>query len=355
VSGPGPSGVEILIHIKRGVNLLAAFAAMAMLQWARAFFISLTFALLLTLCLNPLVSRLRRLGIPRSLGAALVLAVVIALTAAAVLSLQDDVQELLRQLPAATQHFRRMIMDAASDSTGWWQRLNLIARSVGATTETGESSSMLPTSGGYFGTTLLQGSLGAATFLGQLLAVLFLVYFLLVVKAPVADAPGILSREMLLELGSQAQRFIGVLALTNLLLGLLTWLAFSLLGVSHAAVWGVAAGVFHLIPYAGPAAIAGASALAATVQFESLGTGLLVASVSLGLSAGVGVALTTWLTGKSAHMHAATMFVGLLFWGWLWGLPGLLLGAPLMMTMKVIADRLPELAWLSGLLDRDRS
>jgi predicted PurR-regulated permease PerM len=49
-------------------------------------------------------------------------------------------------------------------------------------------------------------------------------------------------------------------------------------------------------------------------------------------------------------MNAAAMFVGLLFWGWMWGMPGLLLGAPMMMTLKVIADRLPALQWLSRLL-----
>jgi predicted PurR-regulated permease PerM len=52
-------------------------------------------------------------------------------------------------------------------------------------------------------------------------------------------------------------------------------------------------------------------------------------------------------------MNTATMFVGLLFWGWLWGLPGLLLGAPLMMTIKVISDRFPALEWLARLLNRE--
>jgi predicted PurR-regulated permease PerM len=137
------------------------------------------------------------------------------------------------------------------------------------------------------------------------------------------------------------------------LLGVVTWLAFRLLGLSHAALWGLVAGVLHFIPYVGPAVIAAASALAATVQFESFGEGFLFAAVSLGLSTVIGVVLTTWLTGRSVRMNAATMFIGLLFWAWLWGLPGLLLGAPMVMTMKVIADRVPALAWLSQLLGHE--
>jgi len=176
----------------------------------------------------------------------------------------------------------------------------------------------------------------------------------LVVRLPSTHRSGTVTGEILLEIGSQVQRFIGVMAVSNLTLGLLTWLSFSLLGLSHAALWGLIAGILHFIPYVGPALTAGAAAIAGAVQFDSLGKGLLIGAVSLGLSALVGLALTTWLIGRSVRMNAATMFIGLLFWAWLWGLPGLLLGAPMMMTMKVITDRLPALAWLSLFLNPER-
>jgi len=48
------------------------------------------------------------------------------------------------------------------------------------------------------------------------------------------------------------------------------------------------------------------------------------------------------------------VFAGLLFWGWTWGLAGLLLGVPLMMILKVVADRLPGLRWLSRLLSEEQ-
>lgn len=357
VEQPGTqSRIAVLMHIKRGICLLAALAAVFMLEWARAFFIPLAFSFLLALSLNAVVTRLRRLGIPRPLGAALVLSALVTLTVAAILSLQNDAEDLLTQLPASARHLRHMLSAAASESTGWWQRLHVIARSAGAgaadspvtaSTVAGSVSNL------GFETTLIKGSLGAVTFVGQLVVVLFLVYFLLIARLPVPNRSRLVTREILQEMASQVQRFIGVLVSTNILLGLLTWLAFSLLGLSHAALWGLVAGVLHFIPYVGPATMAGASALAASVQFESLGAGLLFAAVSLGLSTLIGIALTTWLTGRSVRMNAATMFVGLLFWGWLWGLPGLLLGAPLVMTMKVIADRLPALDWLSRALSPD--
>jgi len=344
---------DILLHINRGICLLAAFAAVAMLAWARAFFIPLAFSCLLALALNAVVSWLRRIGIPRPLGAALVLGIFVALAATALFSLQNDAQDLLAQLPASARHLRHLLASAASERTGWWQRLHVIARSAGAgASDAADDATALSASASQLGldATLLRGSLSAVTFAGQLVVVLFLVYFLLIAKLPMPTRSRLVTREILQEIGSQVQRFIGVLVITNTLLGVATWLAFSLLGLSHAALWGLVAGVLHFIPYAGPATIAAASALAATVQFESLGQGLLIAAVSLGLSMLIGIALTTWLTGRAVRMNAAAMFVGLLFWAWLWGLPGLLLGAPMVMTMKVIADRIPALAWLSQLL-----
>lgn len=334
--------------------MLCVFATLAVLSWARPFLVPLAFSFLLTLCLNPLVSRLGRLGLPRPLGAFMVLGALITLACAALLSLQDDAQSLLAELPAAVRHFRQMLMDAASDRGGWWQRLNMVARSTGAVTAPAATSSPVlpvPVIKGDIGTTLVHGSRGAVVLLGQLAVVLFLVYFLLIAKVPRSGKPGAVTRQILRDVAGQVQRYIGLLAATNLLLGLATWAAFVGLGVSHAAVWGIAAGVMHFIPYAGPAAVAAGSTLAAAVQFESLGTGLLVGAVSLGLSTVIGVIVTTWLSGRAARINTATMFVGLLFWGWLWGLPGLLLGAPMMMTLKTIADRLPALAWLSRMLN----
>jgi predicted PurR-regulated permease PerM len=347
------SRLQLLCDIRRGLYILMALISVAVLEWAKAFFIPLAMAALLAFCLNPLVSRLRRFGIPVMLGAALVLGIAVLLVLAGVLSLQDDVHHMLAELPASARHLRRMMTEVATDTGGWWQRLNLIARNAGATAATSASAGTplaVPAIRDGLGPALVKSSLGAAVFLGQSAIVVFLVYFLLVMRLPLSGASRLVTREVLREIGIQAQRFIGVLVVTNLALGLSTWGCFFALGVSHSEVWGAAAAVLHFIPYAGPAAVALASALAAAVQFESVGRGLLVAAVFLSLSTVFGVLLTSWLTGRAARMNSAIVFVGLLFWGWLWGLPGLLLGAPMTMALKVVADRVPELAWLARLM-----
>lgn len=149
------------------------------------------------------------------------------------------------------------------------------------------------------------------------------------------------------------QRYVGVLALTNVALGLVTWLAFRWLDIPYAAVWGVTAGIVHVIPYVGPAVIAIASGLVVTVQFESFGWGLLVSAVTLLISTIVGMGMTIWLAGRASRMNTTAVFVSLLFWGWLWGLPGLFLGTPITMAIKVVSARVPQLAWVDGLLGEE--
>jgi predicted PurR-regulated permease PerM len=117
-------------------------------------------------------------------------------------------------------------------------------------------------------------------------------------------------------------------------------------------VWGVAAGVLHFIPYLGPALIAFASGVAGFLQFGSPLHGLAVAGASLLVAGAVGMVFTTWLQGRFARVNPAVLFIALLFFGWLWGVWGLLLGAPLVVLAKVTCDRVESLKPVGELLGR---
>jgi predicted PurR-regulated permease PerM len=86
-----------------------------------------------------------------------------------------------------------------------------------------------------------------------------------------------------------------------------------------------------------------AIAMAAFVQFGTLTTALGVGVAVFGLSAVVGMGLLSWLQGRAGHMNPVAVFVTLLFFGWLWGGWGLLLGAPLVAIFRAIAERLPSM------------
>ena len=107
-----------------------------------------------------------------------------------------------------------------------------------------------------------------------------------------------------------------------------TWLAFAALGMEQAGVWGVAAGVLHFIPYLGPVLIAIASGVAGFLQFGSRAGRAGGRGRVAGGAGAVGSLIMTWLQSRLARVNAAVLFIALLFFGWLWGVWGLLLGAP---------------------------
>jgi len=137
---------------------------------------------------------------------------------------------------------------------------------------------------------------------------------------------------------------------SNVLVGLATWLAFEAIGMERAGVWGVAAGVLHFIPYLGPVIFAVACGLAGFLQFETVVGAISVAAVSLLVAGAVGSVLMTWAQSRFARVNAAVLFIALLFFGWLWGVWGLLLGAPLVAIAKVICDRVDALGAYGDLL-----
>ena len=110
--------------------------------------------------------------------------------------------------------------------------------------------------------------------------------------------------------------------------------------------------MLHFIPYLGPALIALASGVAAFIQFGSPINALAVAGASLLVAGVVGVLFMTWLQSHFARMNVAVLFIALLFFGWLWGIWGLLLSAPLITIAKVVCDRVESLKPVGELLGR---
>jgi predicted PurR-regulated permease PerM len=133
--------------------------------------------------------------------------------------------------------------------------------------------------------------------------------------------------------------------------GLATGICFGVIGLKHAAVWGIAAGIMNLIPYVGPIAITAGAALVAFLQFGgNAQMALLVGGASLVIDTVKGYVLVPWATSKATRMNAVAVFVGVLGWGWLWGVWGLLLGMPILMAVKAVCDRVDHLKPVGELL-----
>jgi predicted PurR-regulated permease PerM len=367
--------VEVAGHASRisrltvAVGILTVIALVAALFLARAFFVPFLIGILASYALHPVVDWLKACHVPRPVGAALVLAVLAGSLSWITFSLQDQAAAVIEKLPEAARKLRENLSDARTSGPTALQNMQEAANEIqGAAIDAGAKQGTrviaVKTSepSAWLRDYALAQSALLFTVAAQTPIVLLLTYFLLASgthfrRKLVQFVGPSLSRKkdavrILEEIDVQVQRYLFAVLVSNALVAVCTWLAFEALGMQHAAVWGVAAGVLHFIPYLGPVLIALASGVAAFLQFGSLLNALAVAGVSLLLAGTIGFGFMTWMQSRFARVNAAVLFIALLFFGWLWGAWGLLLGAPLVAIVKVICDRVDALKPAGELLGR---
>lgn len=337
------------------LGILCGLALLFALQWAQKFLIPMVFGVFISYTLNPVVSWLEKIHIPRLIGTSLVMVTLVLGAGAAANTLHKEFASILGKLPVAVHKISNALAKLNDGKPSSVQQVQQAAAELEKAT-TGQAAGKkaaapTPTQPVIKVTEWLwAGSVGAIEFLAQTIMVLFLVFFLLLsgdtFKRKLVKITGpTLSRKkiavhILDDINTSIQNYMFMLLVTNSLLAFLMWLAFRLIGLENAGAWAVAAGLFHLVPYFGPLIIMISSGFSAFMQFESFSMALLAAGLSLAIATLVGTFVTTWMVGKIAKMNPAAVFISLLFWGWLWGVWGLLLGIPVIVIVKVVAENI---------------
>lgn len=341
--------------------VLAVVAGVYILRSAAAVFVPLLLGLMLSYALSPIVNRLQRWRVPRALGAALLLIGIVGGTGSLMYSLSDDATALIESLPEAAQKLRLSLRGPREAPSGTIDSVQKAAAELeraadeGAAASSPRGATRVVIDRPRFNVKdyLWTGTLGLIGFLGQTAVVILIAYFLLssgdsfrrkmVRLAGPRLSQKRITLEALDEITGQIQRYLLVQLATSVIVGVATWLAFAWIGLQHAAVWGVVAAVTNLIPYLGAVIIAAGSALVGFMQFGTLQPALLIGGSSFAIHGVVGNLLTPWLTSRAGRMSAVAVFVGVLAGGWLWGLPGLVLGVPILMVVKAVCDRVDDL------------
>jgi predicted PurR-regulated permease PerM len=366
--------LRLPMHVNaRGLSLgiLATVAFVFALQWAQKFFVPLLLGIFIAYTLSPIVLWLERHRIKRPIGATLVTVVILASMAMTLQRVQGEFFNIVDELPALTHKVTRMLSDASDGQPSTIHQMQAAAAeieqaaaSVGNDARRALQRKPLPPAAGSPSFRvmdwILAGSVSLATFLSEATMVVFLVFFLLLAgdtfkrKLVKLTGPSLTRKKVtvhiLEDINTSIQNYMFMLLVTNTLLALLMWATLKAIGLENAGAWAVFAGLAHIMPYIGPLLITTATGLVAFLQFESLRMVVLVAGASLGIATLVGMVVTTWMTGKIAKMNAAAVFVSLLFWGWLWGMWGLLLGVPVVVVLKVVAERVEGMEVVAELL-----
>lgn len=361
-----PDPARVLLHMPvdiRNMSLvvLAGLAFLFVLHWAKAVFIPVMVGVLFSYALSPVVNWLETRRIPRALSAAVLLLAILGGIGTTAWSLSDEATQLVQALPAAAQKFREAMKarSGRSDSA-----LETVQKAAAQIEQAAQENGAPGTTRGAMRVVveparfdirhyLWSGTIGLIALIGQATVVVFLTYFLMISgdtfrrKLLKLAGDSLSSKKITLqalnEITGQIQRYLQVQLLTSALVGVLTWLALLAIGLDNAAVWGVAAAVLNMVPYVGSLVTAAGSALVGFMQFGSLNMALAVGGASLVIHTLVGNLLTPWLTSRASRMNPVAVFVGLLAWGWLWGVWGLLLGIPILMIVKAICDRVDDL------------
>jgi predicted PurR-regulated permease PerM len=364
VAAPAPAATRVLRQARNRpfIFVIAVVAIVAALHWAKDFFIPLTIGILLTYALRPVVDSIVAGHIPRAAAAAVVTFGLLGGGGWAAYALSDDATALLDRLPEAARKVRIAVSVARAQGTSSLHKVQEAAKELDAAASGGPKPAAAQEAplASRLRDYLLAQTKRLVNFSGQALLVLLLVYFLLASgdlfrRKFVRVIGSTLSHKkvtvrILEDIDEQVQRYMLVTLVCNVLLGVLTWLAFRALGVEQAALWGVVAGVLHFIPYLGPATVAVASTIAAFLQFGTVVQAFLVGGASLAVAIFVGMGVMTWMQSRMAHMNQPALFIGLLFFAWLWGVWGLLLGAPLIAIVKVICDHIEPLQPIAEML-----
>jgi predicted PurR-regulated permease PerM len=152
------------------------------------------------------------------------------------------------------------------------------------------------------------------------------------------------------EINKQISNFLVVQVITSAIVGALTAVALWWFGVEQYLVWGLLAGVFNSIPYLGPIIVTGALAVITFMQFNDVAKTLYVSGTALAITSLEGWLLTPMLMSRAAQMNPVAIFVGLLFWSWIWGVMGTILAVPMLMMLKAVCDRVEDLQPVGELL-----
>src|SRR5581483_10951906 len=121
-------------------------------------------------------------------------------------------------------------------------------------------------------------------------------------------------------------------------------------GLSHAIVWGVIAGVLNVLPFIGPTVGVALIAAAAFLQFKAIEPALAAGGVAMAVAALEGNVITPALTSRAGDINTVAVFVSVLFWGWMWGIAGLVLAIPIVVAIKAAADHIEPLQPIGELL-----
>jgi predicted PurR-regulated permease PerM len=365
---PGPSGAEPDLN-KLGAALrdrmevrsvaitgLFVLAFFYTLYFARAFFLPLIFAVLLNFLLSPLVRLLKKARIPEAIGAGLVIVTLLATLGFGIYSLAEPARHWLAKAPTSLSQ----VQDKLRSIRKPVEQVSRTARQVEQATSVGRDRSTQEVV--VRGPSLTERLFGTTqTVVTGALEVVILLYFLLAagdlfLQKLINVLPRFRDKKRAVAIARETEAsvsaYLFTVSLLNLGEGLAVGLAFAVIGVPNPVLWGVLAGLLEFMPYVGATAMTAVTLVLGLTTFENLGDALLVPGSYLAINFIQSNFVTPMILGRRLTLNPVAIFVGLVFWWWIWGVPGAFIAVPLLATFKIFCDHIETLAPIGEFLGK---
>jgi predicted PurR-regulated permease PerM len=338
-SRPALFASRLLVPLLGGIFGVLVIAG---LRFARSLLVPIAVALLLTLLLGPLVRGMRRYRVLEPVGAALIVfGTMIALCLGTVVLAGPAAQWLARApetLRDVEGKFRKLEPVTAFQATA----TTFTQATRGSTADSAAPRVQLATP-----SALQQLGWTTANVVAGVLTVVFLTYFLLasgtMFRRKIAflfpsGAHRTHIKRALFEIEDQMSRYLLINTLISLAVGVATWVLLAAIGMPNPVLWGAIAGVLSYIPYLGALVTVILIGIVALSSFDGTEQVLLACGGFLLIDLLKGYLLTPLILGRGMPINTVAILVSLLFWGWVWGIAGVIMAVPLTVMIQVICS-----------------
>ena len=329
-----------------GLFVLAVFYTM---YFTRAILLPLVLALLLSQLFSPIVRTLARWKIPRMAGAALVLLAMcgsvgygISILSVPAAGWLEKAPYGVSQLKAKIEPLLRKPMQRMAEASGEMSKIASQGQPQKPVVEVRQQSAISDLA---FTRT--------PEFIGSALSMLILLYFLLGYSGVflgklVKVIPKFADKKKAVTIANDIEEKISAYLLNvtmiNIGLGATLAGALFLLGMPNPLLWGVAATILNFVPYLGAFVGILTMTVAALLSFSSLAHALVFPGVYLVLTTIEGNFITPLILGRSLTLNPIAIVLSLMFWGWMWGIVGVILAVPILAVFKILCDHIEPLA-----------
>jgi predicted PurR-regulated permease PerM len=344
------------VHIRSfalpGIFLILLFAA---LKLASEVFVPLAVALVLKILFASVVRGASRLHIPAPVSAAVVLIVFVGGVGFGIYQLAVPAAEWMAKLPQSMRQIEVKLRGIKQSV----QKLSKAGEEVGKLADlgsAGDKTQKVEVKRASVGATLLEPT---QAFLVGAGLTLVLLYFLLAsgdlfLRKLVSVLPSLHDKKLAVEISHQIEHDVStyLLAITivNIVFGTAIGIAMHFLGLPNPILWGAMAGLLHYIPFLGAMIGISVVTMVALLTLGSLGTVALVPITYLALNMLEEYIVLPLVVGRRLLLNPVVIFLWLIFWGWLWGVPGALIAVPLLAILKTICERVESLSPLAEFL-----